>query len=177
MKESSHTDVIVLGGGSSGVAAAVAAAKTGLTVTLIDKNSYLGGVATAAEVGTVCGLYKFSKKESAEYIVGRFARDFAENLKARSGTEPMQNSSGLHFLPYHIGQFKTTCADLLSQHGVRVLLNTELKSVIRCETRIKSVTINTGSRFLRLEPGSLIDCSGNGLASQLAELPLIESVR
>ena len=60
-----HTDVVVLGGGSAGVAAAIAAARKGLRVTLIERNAYLGGKATAAEVGTVCGLYHFSKTEKS----------------------------------------------------------------------------------------------------------------
>jgi len=63
-----NTDVVVLGGGAAGIAAAVAAARKGLSVVLIERNSFLGGKATAAEVGTVCGLYRFSKKEKPEYI-------------------------------------------------------------------------------------------------------------
>ena len=42
MKAIVHTDVVVLGGGSSGVAAAVASAKAGLQVVLIERNSFLG---------------------------------------------------------------------------------------------------------------------------------------
>ena len=72
-----NTDTVVLGGGSAGVAAAVAAARKGLQVILIERNAYLGGKATAAEVGTVCGLYKFNKKEIPEYIVNGFAKEFA----------------------------------------------------------------------------------------------------
>ena len=35
-----HTDVVVLGGGSAGVAAAVAAARKGLQVILIERNAF-----------------------------------------------------------------------------------------------------------------------------------------
>ena len=90
METVQHTDVVVLGGGSAGVAAAVAAARKGLQVILIERNAYLGGKATAAEVGTVCGLYKFSKKERAEYIVRGFAKEFADKLQARSQSTPLQ---------------------------------------------------------------------------------------
>lgn len=175
MKESTHTDVVVLGGGASGIAAAVAAAKSGLRVTLIERNSFLGGLATAAEVGTICGLYKFSKKESSEYIVGRFAKDFAERLKIKSGTEPLFNSAGLHYLPYHIEAFKKICTDLLDEHKVKRFLNTELYSLNRSDTKIESVSINTEGESIRFPIRSVIDCSGDGLLSQLADLPLIES--
>lgn len=177
MKAIVHTDVVVLGGGSSGVAAAVASAKAGLQVVLIERNSFLGGMATAAEVGTICGLYKFSKKNSSEYIAGRFAKDFAEGLRIKSGTEPMHNSSGLHFLPYNIEAFKKNCAALLNENKVKILLNAELYNIQIRDAKIASVSINAEGDYIPLELRSIIDCSGDGFLSQLADLPLIESVR
>jgi hypothetical protein len=175
MKELTHTDVVVLGGGASGIAAAVAAAKSGLRVALIERNPFLGGVATTAEVGTICGLYKFSKKESSEYIVGRFAKDFAERLKIKSGTEPLFNPSGMHYLPYRVEAFKKICIDLLDEHKVTRFLNTELHSLNRSDTKIESVSVNIEGESIRFPIRSVIDCSGDGLLSQLADLPLIES--
>jgi glycerol-3-phosphate dehydrogenase len=46
-------DVLVVGGGTSGCAAAVAAARRGLRTALLDRYGFLGGTATAAMVG--CG--------------------------------------------------------------------------------------------------------------------------
>ena len=119
-----HTDIVVLGGGSAGTAAAIAASQQGLKVTLIERNSFLGGKATAAEVGTVCGLYHFSKKENSEYIVKGFAKDFAETLQQRSGSKPLHNAEGLHYLPYNIDALKSLCLQLLSDYGVRIFFNT-----------------------------------------------------
>jgi hypothetical protein len=45
-----ETDVIVLGGGLAGIAAAVAAARNGMKTTLIEKFNVLGGLATAGHV-------------------------------------------------------------------------------------------------------------------------------
>ncbi|HEY4154742.1 MAG TPA: FAD-dependent oxidoreductase, partial [Puia sp.] len=177
MKELTQTDVVVLGGGASGIAAAVAAAKSGLQVALIERNPFFGGSATAAEVGTICGLYKFSRKKSSEYIVGRFAKDFAERLKIKSGSEPLFNSSGLHYLPYHIEAFKKICSNLLDEHKVERFLNTELHSLNRSDTKIESVSVNTEGESFRFTMHSVIDCSGDGRLSQLADLPLIKSER
>ncbi|WP_417767436.1 FAD-dependent oxidoreductase [Stappia sp.] len=47
------TDIVVVGGGGSGLMAALAAARAGARVTLIEKNERLGGT-TALSVGTIC---------------------------------------------------------------------------------------------------------------------------
>ena len=120
METIQHTDVVVLGGGSAGVAAAVAATRKGLRVVLVERNAYLGGKATAAEVGTVCGLYKFSKAENSEYIVKGFAKEFAEKLQARSQTIPLHVSEGVHYLPYNIEAFKDICLELVNENKIVV---------------------------------------------------------
>jgi len=123
MNKKLHTDIVVLGGGPAGIAAAVAASSEGLQVTLIERNAFLGGKATAAEVGTVCGLYKFSKSHPSEYIVKGFARQFAEQLRNVSETVPLHNRVGLHYLPYKIREFKNICSGILEQHNVAIYFN------------------------------------------------------
>ena len=50
-------DVLVIGGGAAGVAAATAAGRAGAKVVLLERYGFLGGLATTAQVGTICGLY------------------------------------------------------------------------------------------------------------------------
>ncbi len=50
-------DVAVVGGGAAGVAAALAAARLGARTALIERYGFLGGMATAGMVSTICGLY------------------------------------------------------------------------------------------------------------------------
>jgi len=169
------SDVIVLGGGPAGVAAAAAAASSGLRVTLIEKNSFLGGNATAAEVGTICGLYRYSKKQPPEYMAGRFAKNFAEALKEESGTEPLYHSSGLHYLPYHIEVFKKRSMDLLRQSGVDIVFDAQLNGVKINQQEIESVGIEVNGESISLAVSTIIDCSGSSSLSQLAGLPLIKS--
>ena len=50
-------DVIVVGGGSAGVAAAVGAANTGAKVLLVEAYGFLGGAATLSQVLALCGFF------------------------------------------------------------------------------------------------------------------------
>ncbi len=175
MGAAKHTDVVVAGGGAAGVAAAIAAASKGAKVILIERNLYLGGKATAAQVGTICGLYKFNKTTSAEYIVKGFAKKFAEALKEISGTSPLYNAEGLHYLPYNIEAFKNLCLQLLKEHKVEILLNTGLGNTIIENDVIQSVSTITGNTNTQIQVQSVIDCSGSSIISQLTNLPLITS--
>jgi FAD dependent oxidoreductase len=170
-----NTGVIVLGGGAAGVAAAVAAARKGAKVILIERNAYLGGKATAAEVGTVCGLYKFNKTTSPEYIVKGFAKEFAEALQKKSGTIPLHNAEGLHYLPYNIEAFKNLCLQLLNDSNAEVYFNSTLNDIKIENGIVTTVFITTKDKHTAFQTKSLIDCSGNSVISQAASLPLIKS--
>ena len=50
-------DVVVLGGGPAGIAAATAAAWQGARVLLVERYGFLGGMGTAAGVTNFCGLH------------------------------------------------------------------------------------------------------------------------
>lgn len=171
-----YTDIMVVGGGSAGVAAAVAAAKAGLRVTLFERNAYLGGKATAAEVGTICGLYQFSKK-GAHYIVAGFAKEFAERIRTGSQTSPISSLSGLHYLPYSIDVFKNTCGQLLRQHGVAVYYDAVVTAVSVSHGSINTVSANINGQAFEFYTSMVIDCSGESVVSKLANLPLVKSER
>ena len=175
MDDIQHTDVLVVGGGAAGVAAAVAAARNGSKVTLLERNAYLGGKATAAEVGTVCGLYAFSKSEIPKYIVKGFAKEFADALQKGSGTTPLHNNEGLHYLPYDIEIFKNNCLQFLSENNVAVYLNTILEKVNINNNNIESVSIKTSDQIIQCSVKSVVDCSGDAAISRAADLEIISS--
>ncbi len=170
-----HTDVVVLGGGAAGIAAAVAAARNGSKVILIERNSFLGGKATAAEVGTICGLYKFSKKEKAEYIVRGFAKEFADKLQAASKTSPLHGLDGLHYLPYNIEAFKNISLSILNENNIAVYFNTVLVNVQAEHDKIVAVSLIASGNPLTIQLRSIIDCTGDSIISQSADLPLIKT--
>ena len=170
-----YTDIVVVGGGSAGVAAAIAAGKSGCKVILVEQLGYLGGKATAAEVGTICGLYKFSQNATSEFIVKGFAKSFAEALQKKSSAQSIHNTIGLHYLPYHIQDYKDLCLKLINESHVELLLDAEVKEVQKNDKLFSAIQIKTGSDTITLHFKALVDCSGNSIISELGKLPLITS--
>ena len=72
-------DVVVAGGGSAGVAAAVASARCGARTLLVERNHCLGGAATMRNVNTYCGLYTLG--EQPELVVKGIAEEVINGLK------------------------------------------------------------------------------------------------
>src|ERR1043166_2102567 len=71
-------DVVVLGGGPAGIAAATAAAMHGRTVLLVERYGFLGGMGTAAGVTNFCGLHANVHGEIRQVVHG-----VADELLAR----------------------------------------------------------------------------------------------
>ena len=61
MERLQQYDVVVVGGGTAGVSAAVGAAKAGAKTLLIERNAYLGGEATNSGVSAFCGFIPAGK--------------------------------------------------------------------------------------------------------------------
>ena len=90
-------DVLIVGGGASGVSAGIQSARMGVTTMIIEETPWLGGMLTAAGVSCVDGNYKLRS--------GIFG-EFADSLAARyGGYEALKSGwvSNINFDP-HIGQ-------------------------------------------------------------------------
>ena len=74
-------DIIVVGAGSSGINAAVCAARRGMSVLLIDKNGYPGGTNTSAMVAPLMTFHAGDKQ-----VVKGIAQEIVDRLAARGGT-------------------------------------------------------------------------------------------
>lgn len=159
---------MVVGAGSAGVAAAVAAAESGARVLVIERNPFAGGKATAAMVGTVCGLYLTSKKDEALWAMGGFAREFAEQLAKESNSSPEKFFGQLHFLPYTIQAFKDVCAQYLAHSNMEVWWSASLKSVAHSASGIERLAVLQNGEEKLVYPTTVVDCSGEAVVSQLA---------
>jgi thioredoxin reductase len=85
-----HYDVLVIGGGSAGISAAIAASRSGAKTLLLERYGFLGGMATAGMIGSLCGF--FTAGPEKEEIVGGKAGNLLVRLHALSGVSEKRTS-------------------------------------------------------------------------------------
>ena len=157
-----QTDVLVIGGGATGVAAACTAARAGLSVLLVERYGFCGGGAVAGLSGTICGLYEASDTPvTPRQLVHGFVDDFIAQMESRGGlTEPMLY--GKTFTRVHEPLAWRESADaLLAQAGVRVLYHALATGVHRDGDLVGGATIWTKSGLLDVRAPITIDASGD----------------
>ena len=92
-------DVIIVGAGSAGISAAIAAARLGARVMLLERQGMLGGMASSAHVHSICGLYQLRKTEKDPLLPTNsgFPMEFAQRLlKIGCARGPVRALSLIH---------------------------------------------------------------------------------
>src|SRR5687768_14236412 len=77
-------EVVVLGGGPAGIAAAAAAGRAGRATVLVERYGFLGGAGTAAGLANFCGLHAKVHGEHRQVVHG-IADEILSRLKALNG--------------------------------------------------------------------------------------------
>lgn len=169
-----QADILVIGGGAAGVAAAVTAARQGLNVILLERYGFCGGGAVAGMSGTICGLYAASDDLHAgpEKVVHGFVDDFIERMEAKGGlTTPVRY--GKTFTRVHDPLiWREVADDLLRDAGVRVYLHTLVTDVLmQGNAYVAGVAAYTKQGKLQIRAGMTIDASGDAEVAAMAGLP------
>jgi glycine/D-amino acid oxidase-like deaminating enzyme len=162
-------DVVVVGGGAAGLAAAVAATGCGAHTALVERYGFLGGMATAGMVSTICGLYQTSPSGSPEPQNDGFAETFARRLATMPGCGKPVRRGRTFVLPYT--PFAFAClADELTASTTRldVYLHAHLTGVETRERRLEAVRIATWERRLELTSRVVVDASGDAVVAHQA---------
>jgi len=163
-------DVLVVGGGAAGVAAAVAAGRAGAQVVLLERYGFLGGLATAAQVGTICGLYlRDTAHSEAAPVAGGFVKEYAGRLERAAGANRIRLDHGLCVLPYPPPVFASVADALVSEAGnVTVVLHATVAEARAEGTRLVEVRALAWNEPVTLSPRAVVDCSGEATAAALA---------
>jgi len=156
-------EVVVLGGGPAGIAAAVAAARAGRRTLLIERYGFLGGMGTAAGVTNFCGLHANVHGEMHRVVQG-----IASELLARIDRLDGLNAPHLIFgkilaQAYDTAAYKIAADDLLAAHKVGILFHALAAGVVmHDERRINALVVETKAGRQAVAADIFIDCSGDG---------------
>lgn len=161
-------DIAVAGGGSAGVAAAVAAARTGMKTILIERQSAFGGAATNAWVKAYCRFY--TRGEQPIQVVFGVGEEILRRLKEygediNDTISPSTKNASIRFHPEMI---KLAPDDLISESAVTARLFTCVIGVNKRGNRIESILLQDDERTYRIGAKTFIDTTGNGNLLHLA---------
>lgn len=165
-------EVVVLGGGPAGIAAAVAAARAGRRTLLIERYGFLGGMGTAAGVTNFCGLHANVHGEMRRVVQG-VASDLLERIDRLDGLNAPHLILGkILARAYDTAAYKIAADDLLAAHKVDILFHALGAGVVMDGARrIDALLLETKAGRQAVRAGIFIDCSGDGDLAAWAGAP------
>ncbi|WP_159882388.1 FAD-dependent oxidoreductase [Paenibacillus puerhi] len=146
-----HTDVLVVGGGTAGVTAAISAAEEGASVVLIERDSGLGGVGIRAGVHT---YYLGTKGGIQDQLDQRVLSLNQQMGSASKGFTP--ESKGL------------AISARIQELGILVIYESIVSEVIMENNQVCGAIVESGRGTIRIESAILIDSTADGDISYLA---------
>lgn len=157
-----EADVVVCGGGVAGTMAAVAAARQGASVVLVERYGFLGGNATA---GAVAQFNSWQTGNGRKVVAG-LADEVVARLRRYGGAREHERfvmSTGHHMdrVEYAPEVLKLVLDDMVAEAGVRPLLHANLLDVECDARRIVGLRVLTKGGVLQLRPRVLVDASGD----------------
>ncbi|MDR2037540.1 MAG: FAD-dependent oxidoreductase [Bacteroidales bacterium] len=146
-------DVIVVGGGPTGCAAATAAAREGARTLLIESTGALGGMGTSGLLNAWC---PFTDGEKIIYK-GIAEKVFLESKKG------VPHFKGNDWVPINAEYLKVVYDDLVTGQGVNVLLFTTMAGVeMKDKNTVDAIIVANKSGLTAYKAKIFIDCTGDG---------------
>ncbi len=160
--ERRDVDLLVVGGGATGVAAACTAAQAGLRVLLVERYGFCGGGAVAGMSGTICGLYEADPEPRVpRQLVHGFVDAFIAQMEARGGLTPPLLYGKTYTRVHEPLAWRESADALLAQAGVQVLYHALCTEVHRDGDLIGGALVWTKSGRLDVRARLTIDASGD----------------
>ncbi len=173
-------DVAVLGGGPSGVCAAVSAARKGLRVLLAESSASLGGMATIGQVGPFMTSYD---RDGNERIVGGLFDEIIDRLKKYSAVispeeveAPTVYTSFIrkyhrHVTPFDSFYLEIVLDEMVRESGAELLCYTQFCDCVTEDGEIKHIILNAPEGLICVKAKMFIDCTGIAAVAAKAGVP------
>lgn len=149
-------DVAVAGSGPAGICAAVAAARQGARVLLIERYGVLGGMLTSGGVGPILGMVgKGTMRDELVSLLGVPEND----MIGRTGRA------------HDVERAKHVLAEFVAQANVQVLLQTPVVDVVMEGSRVRGLVLGAKDGPCCVLAKTIVDCTGDGDVAYLAGAP------
>lgn len=156
-KEVMKADVAVIGAGPGGIAAAVAAAREGAKVILVERQGYLGG-----NLGSGLPFLAMTDMHQRQ-VIGGLAEKMVDRLQEMNGT------AGNRYCPFHLSSTtlnpfytRIICFEWAKKYGIQLLMHCELTNVLMENNKLKKVTVVGKGQEFEIEAKVFIDGTGDG---------------
>ncbi len=168
-------NVVVVGGGTSGFAAAIAAARAGAQATLLEQSSYLGGTMTGGLVPGIVSLrhqpwrdqetlVQMETSYSGDQVVQGIAQEMIDRLIEAGGAYGEKGKATIR-VSFDPEIMKVVIDKMCREAGVAIQFNTKVTDVLRSDGKVVGVRANYGDE---LAADVVIDATGDGHVAWLA---------
>lgn len=165
-------DVVVLGGGPAGIAAAASAARHGASTLLVERYGFLGGMGTAAGVTNFCGLHANVHGEHRQVVHG-IADELLDRMRALDGlNEPHLVLGRILAQAYDMSAYKCAADELLATCKAGVLFHAVGAGISASGDAIDCLLVETRSGRQAIRARAFIDCSGDADLAHWSGAPL-----
>ena len=157
-------DVVVAGSGSAGLCAALAAARSGARVALIEAFPNIGGTSAS-------GLPLLTTND---YRGGQLSKGILEEIMEalrKEGAFEGDLAAGFYFC-YDVDKYRLVVTRLLLAAGVRILTFTRIVGIKCSGAQITHVVVHQKEGFGAISSRVFIDCSGDADVAHLAGEPM-----
>jgi hypothetical protein len=162
LEELPPADVLVAGGGMAGFSAAIAAARQGARVMLVEQHADLGGTATTAGTAAFCGETT-GQGEVFDTVIHEL-----ERIGAIAAYKPYIEREAR---PFDHEVLKFVLQEQALAAGVDLWVHTRVADVDCREGKIEAVILHSKSGLQAIRPSMVIDCTGDGDVVHLAGFP------
>ena len=166
-------DLLVVGGGPAGLAAAVSAARQGARTLLVERYGFFGGMGTGGGGTNFAGL--FGRREGRmQQLVHGVVDDLLARMAALGGLNAPQDGlqGRIRVQAYDVAAYKCAADGLLQHAGVQMLLHALAVGVLQdAAGRITAVIVETRSGRQAIVAQQVVDCSGDADIAHWAGVP------